>query len=83
MRLSLIIFIISIIFIIMGYVKQKSPNCKSGEKIKAGETKIWTEQFLCLLMQLQQQCRPQDNKFQLFFSRKFLIAITSFFQQIK
>ena len=43
MRLSLIIFIISIIFIIMGYVKQKNPNCKSGEKIKYVPMSVYQE----------------------------------------
>ena len=43
MRLSLLIFILSIVFIIMGYVKQNNPNCKQGEKIKYVPMSVYQE----------------------------------------
>ncbi len=43
MRFNFLIFIISIIFIIMGYVKQNNPDCKQGEKIKYVPMSVYQE----------------------------------------
>ena len=34
MKLSLLIFIIGILFITMGYATQMSPGCKSGSEVR-------------------------------------------------
>ena len=43
MRINLLLFIISSIFIIMGYVKQSTPNCKDDEKIKYVPMSVYQE----------------------------------------
>lgn len=43
MKFNLLIFIISCIFIIMGYVKQNNPDCKKGERIKYVPMSVYQE----------------------------------------
>tara|TARA_B100001094_G_scaffold190554_1_gene184506 strand:- start:7968 stop:8129 length:162 start_codon:yes stop_codon:yes gene_type:complete len=43
MRLNLIVFIMGMVFIVIGYVKQIKPNCKDSQTIKYIPLSVYQE----------------------------------------
>ena len=43
MRLNLIVFIMGMVFIVIGYVKQIKPNCKESQTIKYIPLSVYQE----------------------------------------